>query len=108
MGWESDAKYYANTTQAQYNTHTLHSGNLYQIFTYVKNKEYELADIPHQVAGMLLYAKTYEMVLPNNEYQMSGNKISVRTLDMDCEFAGIAKQRDGIVKDYFAEQTENR
>lgn len=29
-----DAKYYARTTQAQYDTHTLHSGNLYQIFTY--------------------------------------------------------------------------
>lgn len=32
-----DAKYYAHTTQSQYNTNTLHSGNLYQIFTYVKN-----------------------------------------------------------------------
>lgn len=31
-----DAKYYAHTTQSQYNTNTLHSGNLYQIFTYVK------------------------------------------------------------------------
>lgn len=96
-----DAKYYAHTTQAQYNKHTLHSGNLYQIFTYVKNKEYELADIPHQVAGMLLYAKTDEMVVPNNEYQMSGNQISVRTLDMDCDFAGVAKQLDEIVVDFF-------
>ena len=34
-----DAKYYANTTQAQYDKHTLHSNNLYQIFTYVKNKD---------------------------------------------------------------------
>lgn len=28
-----DAKYYSHTTQSQYDTHTLHSGNLYQIFT---------------------------------------------------------------------------
>ena len=34
-----DAKYYAHTTQRQYDKNTLHSGNLYQIFTYVKNKE---------------------------------------------------------------------
>ena len=38
-----DAKYYGNTTQTRFGTHTLHSGNLYQIFTYVKNKEAELA-----------------------------------------------------------------
>ena len=33
-----DAKYYAHNTQTQYDVHTLHSGNLYQIFTYVKNR----------------------------------------------------------------------
>ena len=38
-----DAKYYGNTTQTRFGTHTLHSGNLYQIFTYVKNKEAELS-----------------------------------------------------------------
>ena len=42
-----DAKYYSHTTQSQYDTHTLHSGNLYQIFTYVKNKEAELEGKPH-------------------------------------------------------------
>lgn len=52
-----DAKYYEHTTQTQYDKHTLHSNNLYQIFTYVKNKEYELRDKQHEVAGMLLYAK---------------------------------------------------
>jgi len=31
-----DAKYYTHTTQTQYDVHTLHSGNLYQIFTYIK------------------------------------------------------------------------
>ena len=31
-----DAKYYSHTTQVQYDVHTLHSNNLYQIFTYVK------------------------------------------------------------------------
>lgn len=96
-----DAKYYTHTTQAQFNTHTLHSGNLYQIFTYVKNKEYELADKPHRVAGMLLYAKTDELVIPDNKYQMSGNKITVRTLDLDCDFENIAEQLDKIAADYF-------
>ena len=97
-----DAKYYSNTMQAQYDVHTLHSGNLYQIFTYVKNKESQLSSQPHEVSGMLLYAKTDEAVLPNNTYRMSGNRISVRALDLDCEFPAIAAQLNLIVEEYFS------
>ena len=96
-----DAKYYSHTTQAQYDTRTLHSGNLYQIFTYVKNKEAELAGVPHEVSGMLLYARTDESVQPNHTYQMSGNKISVETLDLNCEFSEVANQLNKIVRDHF-------
>ncbi len=96
-----DAKYYTHTTQSKFDRHTLHSGNLYQIFTYVKNKEIELATQPHEVSGMLLYAKTDETIYPNNTYQMSGNKISVKTLDLNVGFDGIAAQLNGIVKEYF-------
>ncbi len=39
------------------------------------------------VAGMLFYARTDEPVLSNNDYRMSGNLISVTTLDLDCDFA---------------------
>ena len=92
------AKYYAHTTQSQYNTNTLHSGNLYQIFTYVKNLDTSNSG---NVAGMLLYAKTDEIVLPNNDYKMGGNQISVKTLDLDCEFAEIKRQLDDIVQRYF-------
>ena len=86
-----DAKYYSHSTQSQYDTHTLHSGNLYQIFTYVKNKEASLSDVSHSVSGMLLYARTDEAVQPNKIYKMSGNKISVRTLDLDCEFSVLSQ-----------------
>ena len=91
-----DAKYYGHTTQKQYDVHTLHSNNLYQIFTYVKNK----AVAGGEVSGMLLYAKTDEAVLPNNSYMMSGNKISVKTLDLDCEFSEIAAQLNAIADDF--------
>jgi len=95
-----DAKYYSRTTQQQYGVHTLHSGNLYQIFTYVKNKEVELSGKPHAVSGMLLYAKTDEEIIPDREYRMSGNKIAVRTLDLDQDFSKIKMQLDRIVTDY--------
>ena len=95
-----DAKYYSHTTQIQYDKHTLHSGNMYQIFTYVKNKEAELADKPHEVSGMLLYARTDEEVYPENEYHMSGNRIEVRTLNLDRDFSYIKKQLDEIARKY--------
>ena len=96
-----DAKYYSHATQIQFDKHTIHSGNLYQIFTYVKNKETELADKPHEVSGMLLYAKTDEEIYPENEYRMSGNRIEVRTLDLDGDFDAIKAQLDGIARKYF-------
>ncbi len=96
-----DAKYYTHTTQTQYDVHTLHSGNLYQIFTYVKNKDTEFGDQPHKVSGMLLYAATDEVIQPDNSYQMSGNKISVKTLDLNRDFSEIAAQLNAIVDDHF-------
>ena len=98
-----DAKYYpaSGNTQVQYDKHTLHSGNLYQIFTYVKNKDAEFGETPHKVSGMLLYAKTEEDIQPDNSYRMSGNEISVKTLDLNMEFAAIAEQLNTIVKERF-------
>ena len=98
-----DAKYYGHTMQQQFDKRTIHSGNLYQIFTYVKNKEAELAraGVPHGVSGMLLYAGTDEEVQPEAEYRMSGNRIGVRTLDLDQPFGTICDQLDGIAEDHF-------
>ena len=97
-----DAKYYTHTMQNQYGVYTLHSGNLYQIFTYVKNKDHSFGDTPHTVSGMLLYARTDEAIQPDNSYQMSGNKISVRTLDLNQDFAEIAAQLNAIVDEFFS------
>ncbi len=60
-----------------------------------------MAAQPHKVSGMLLYAKTDKEVLPNNTYMMSGNKISVKTLDLDCDFSEIANQLNKIVELHF-------
>ena len=98
-----DAKYYARTTQRLYGTHKLHSGNLYQIFTYVKNKEVEMSGQDHSVAGMLLYARTDEEMYPEKEYSMSGNTIAVQTLDLGGDFSMIRHALDRIVLQYFPE-----
>lgn len=61
-----DAKYYSHTMQTNslYNNQTQHSGNLYQIFTYVKNKD---ARGSGNISGVLLYAKTDEEIIPDND-----------------------------------------
>ncbi|MDY2778030.1 MAG: 5-methylcytosine-specific restriction endonuclease system specificity protein McrC [Collinsella sp.] len=98
-----DAKYYSHSMQRRFDKLSVHSGNLYQIFAYVKNMEAGLAATgsSHKVSGMLLYAKTDEEVQPNGVYQMSGNQISVMTLDLDQPFEVIQAQLDDIVAAHF-------
>lgn len=53
------------------------------------------------IEGMLLYAKTEEEIQPDNVYQMHGNQITVRTLDLSLPFAEIAEQLNAIVESHF-------
>ena len=88
-----DAKYYEHTMQSRFHTNTLHSANLYQIFTYVKNLDKENTG---NISGLLLYAKTDELVHPDNSYKMGGNRIAAKTLDLNCDFSKIKEQLDRI------------
>ncbi len=96
-----DAKFYSHTMQEHFNVISQKSNNIYQIFTYVKNKDYAFGNIPHVVSGMLLYARTDEEIQPDNTYQMSGNKISIKTLDLNKDFSEIRKQLDTIIYNHF-------
>ena len=96
-----DAKYYSHTTQVNHDKRTIHSNNLYQIFTYVKNSDYRFGGKWDTVSGMLLYAKTDEEIQPDQDYMMSGNRISVKTLDLNQEFSKIKEQLDAIIVEYF-------
>ena len=99
-----DAKYYAHNMQVQYNKRTIHSGNIYQIFTYVKNKEFELEKNGklHRVSGILLYAKTVDAIQPDSVFQMHGNRIEVTTLDLYQPFDNIKNTLERVVYNYFA------
>lgn len=99
-----DAKYYQHSLQEYYDNKSIHSNNLYQIFTYVKNKDAELKDTEYEVSGMLLYAKTDEDVYPGYSYSMSGNRISARTLDLNVVFEEIREQLEGILKEFIVKQ----
>ena len=90
-----DTKYYGHMMQEQFNKLSIHSGNMYQIFTYVKNLD---SGNTGNVSGMLLYAKTDEAVAPDLDAVFGKNRIRVKTLDLNCEFAKIREQLDGFVE----------
>lgn len=91
-----DAKYYDSALQknSRYGNQTVYSNNLYQIFAYIKNRDKEHSG---KVSGMLLYANT-DGENPDKDYLMDGNKISVKTLDLNCHFSEVKRQLDEIVK----------
>lgn len=97
-----EAKYYSKTMQTRHDIKSVYSNHLYQLFTYVKNKTYEFKEGCHNVSDLLLYAATDEAIQPNSSYQMSGNKISVRTLDLNRPFSEISAQLNAIVEEHFS------
>lgn len=92
-----DTKYYGRTMQKNplFNKSSLISANLYQIFTYVKNRDKNNSGI---VSGVLLYAKTDEEITPDNDYSIGGNRISVKTLDLNADWSEIKEQLNAIVE----------
>ncbi|MCD8310296.1 MAG: 5-methylcytosine-specific restriction endonuclease system specificity protein McrC [Prevotellaceae bacterium] len=88
-----DTKYYGKSMQQYYDKPTIHSHNLYQIFTYVKNMD---AENSGKVSGMLLYAKTDEEITPDLDATIGQNRFMVKTLDLNTDFNDIKKQLDAI------------
>lgn len=93
-----DTKYYTQSMQKHYDTYKLHSSNLYQMFTYLKN--YQGVHNAH-VDGLILYAKTNATVSPNTRVQVSGHMLTVISLDLNVDFAQIQAQLNGIVRQFF-------
>lgn len=74
---------------------------IYIKFFLIKNKDAEFAEQNHSVSGMLLYASTSEAIQPDCTYMMSGNKISVCTLDLNKDFSVISSYLKAIVEEHF-------
>ena len=84
-----DAKYYVNTLQSHYGSETVHSGNLYQMFAYLKNLQCAESG-KRKVEGVLLYptvAKTLDL-----EYSVHGHRLRVATLDLNTHWTQIRQR----------------
>ena len=79
----------------------LHSANLYQIYTYVKNEDKTGSG---SVSGLLLYARTTEVTEPFLSVTMGGHLIEVRSLDLNRSFSEIAATLDSIAVSRFGDK----
>ena len=92
-----ETKYYEHTMQ----TNSLYdndsrkfiSPHLYQIYSYVKNSDKGRTG---DVAGVLLYAKTDEAVTPDEDIVIGGNRISLKTLDLNRDWSEIKNQLERL------------
>jgi 5-methylcytosine-specific restriction enzyme subunit McrC len=81
-----DTKFYKDTLQSHHQRQSYHSGNLYQLFSYLKNAA---ASEPHyeSVEGLLLYPTV--SVKLNDSLSLGGHRVRVATLDLDQDWQGI-------------------
>ncbi len=91
-----DAKYYSKIMIGHFDVKTIRSNHLYQIYAYVKNYDKQYTG---NVSGMLLYAKTEnDLDFKDKDYKVDGNTLSVRTLDLNCDFDEIKRQLNEIAE----------
>lgn len=68
----------------------MHGDNIYRLFTRVKN----LNKTEGEVRGLLLYGRSEGEPIPDAEYNMGGNQVIVRSVDMRNAFRRMCRQLD--------------
>jgi 5-methylcytosine-specific restriction enzyme subunit McrC len=94
-----DAKYYREIFGTYHESERIHSGNLYQLFAYVKNLEAR-GGPDAKADGMLLYPAIDRKI--RLSYEVQGHCISVCTLDLAQEWRNIRKELLDLVADFGA------
>lgn len=90
-----DTKYYGSSMQvSQFGKRTLHSANLYQLQSYVRN----LAPLqPQPVSGLLLYAKTAGPTQPELDVRLGGHRMGATTLDLAVPWPHLHMQLEQLL-----------
>lgn len=93
-----DTKYYSHVFLSHYDKIEINNQHLMQIQAYIHN--YDTAHTG-KVDGMLLYAKTEDDIFPNDYEQPyeqpEGNRVYLRTLDLNQDFKSICTQLDNCI-----------
>lgn len=81
-----DTKYYGSTLQARFGKETVHSGNLYQLYAYLRNLR--LTESPERsVEGVLLYPTVGTSL--DLAYVIQGQRLRVATVDLAAEWPSV-------------------
>ena len=89
-----DTKYYVSTLQSYYASETIHSGNLYQMFAYLKNLQCAESG-SRKVEGVLLYPTVSQTL--DLEYLVHGQRLRVATLDLNAHWKQISQRLLGLL-----------
>jgi 5-methylcytosine-specific restriction enzyme subunit McrC len=84
-----DAKYYKETLSTYYESKSIHSSNLYQLFAYLKNLETR-GEPDAKAAGMLLYPVVDQRL--RLDYSIHGHSVSICTIDLSQGWQEIKKE----------------
>jgi 5-methylcytosine-specific restriction enzyme subunit McrC len=89
-----DAKFYQKTFQKYYDKQSIHSGNLYQVFSYLKNLEPKGGN-DASASGMLLYPAIGEKV--RLSYELPGHTMHICTVDLARSWPDIRRELLGLL-----------
>jgi 5-methylcytosine-specific restriction enzyme subunit McrC len=86
-----DTKYYANALVSRFESEKLHSSNLYQLYSYLRNIESkDDNNLNSNCEGVLLYP-TVNYVL-NEKYQLGNHLLQIKTIDLNAPWQNIKEE----------------
>lgn len=91
-----DTKFYSKSFAERFGARKLHSGNLYQLLAYLKNREGTEPEGPRH-EGMLLYPKVDETV--RVDVVLNGYRVQARSVDLNQPWERVHQQMLDILMD---------
>jgi 5-methylcytosine-specific restriction enzyme subunit McrC len=88
-----DAKFYRHTLSSFFDAEKVHSGNLYQMSSYLMNAK-AIGDT--QAEGMLVYPKVDREL--REHYEILGRKVAVCTINLDAPWQSIDQEIRALMK----------
>ena len=85
-----DTKFYRKTVSDYYDTEKIHSGNLYQIYAYLRSQEGRGDPLADHAAGLLLHPSIGDMV--DETVTIQGHPIRFATVDLAASAGKIREQ----------------
>jgi 5-methylcytosine-specific restriction enzyme subunit McrC len=92
-----ETKYYANALNSRYEAEKFNSGNLYQIYSYLRNIETKLNHPKNrEVEGILLYPSTGYTL--NEKFKVGSHDLCIRTIDLTKTWREIHIELLNVIK----------